>query len=407
MIPLYKNSTPVAGTARLRADFPKGAHVIYLDNAATTLKKPDGVARAVADAIGSFGGPGRGSHAAAFAASMAVFEARSAVAGLLGAQDASRVSFTMNATMALNIALAGLLPDGGRAVTTAASHNSVLRPLFRARDLRGVQVEVARILPDGSLDWESYERALEGGANLVAATHASNVTGDVYDVARMASMAHDVGALFVLDAAQTAGAMPVDMAALGVDVLCFTGHKSLFGPQGTGGLIVREGLEIAPLLEGGSGVRSFDERQPSFMPEALEAGTENAHGLAGLAAGVEYVAQKAPATIAAQVAGLVERFERGLASIPGIVVYGGHASFGRSGIVAFNIDDADSGEVSARLDADFGICTRPGAHCAPLMHKALGTAEQGVVRASFSSFNTQAEVDAALEAVASIAHRAS
>lgn len=143
------------------------------------------------------------------------------------------------------------------------------------------------------------------------------------------------------------------------------------------------------------------------MPEALEAGTENAHGLAGLAASVEYVAQKAPATIAAQVAGLVERFERGLASIPGIVVYGGHASFGRSGIVAFNIDDADSGEVSARLDADFGICTRPGAHCAPLMHKALGTAEQGVVRASFSSFNTQAEVDAALEAVESIAHRAS
>ena len=253
MIPLYKNSTPAAGTARLRADFPKGAHVIYLDNAATTLKKPDGVARAVADAIGSFGGSGRGSHAAAFAASMAVFEARSAVAGLLGAQDASRVSFTMNATMALNIALAGLLPDGGRAVTTAASHNSVLRPLFRARDLRGAQVEVARILPDGSLDWESYERALEGGANLVAATHASNVTGDVYDVARMVSMAHDAGALFVLDAAQTAGAMPVDMAALGVDVLCFTGHKSLYGPQGTGGLIVREGLEIAPLLEGGAG----------------------------------------------------------------------------------------------------------------------------------------------------------
>ena len=242
---------------------------------------------------------------------------------------------------------------------------------------------------------------------MVAATHASNVTGDVYDVARMASMAHDAGALFVLDAAQTAGAMPVDMAALGVDVLCFTGHKSLYGPQGTGGLIVREGLEVVPLLEGGSGVHSFDERQPSFMPEALEAGTENAHGLAGLAAGVEYVAQKAPAAIAAQVAGLVERFERGLASIPGIVVYGGHASFGRSGIVAFNIDDADSGEVSARLDADFGICTRPGAHCAPLMHKALGTAEQGVVRASFSSFNTQAEVDAALEAVERIAHRAS
>ena len=381
--------------------------MIYLDNAATTLQKPPCVGQAMLDALEHAGNPGRGAHEPTLHAARIVYHAREILATLFHAEIPDCIAFTANVTQALNTALCGLVRPGDHVITTVCEHNSVLRPLFRARDLRGAQVEVARILPDGSLDWESYERALEGGANLVVATHASNVTGDVYDVVRMASMAHDAGALFVLDAAQTAGAMPVDMAALGVDVLCFTGHKSLYGPQGTGGLIVREGLEVVPLLEGGSGVHSFDERQPSFMPEALEAGTENAHGLAGLAAGVEYVAQKAPAAIAAQVAGLVERFEHGLASVPGIVVYGGHASFGRSGIVAFNIGDADSGEVSARLDADFGICTRPGAHCAPLMHKALGTAEQGIVRASFSSFNTQAEVDAALEAVESIAHRAS
>ena len=381
--------------------------LIYLDNAATSLWRPQEVVDAVCRALTSMGNAGRGATAESLDAARTVSSCREAVASLFGCASADHVCFTANSTEALNFAICGLVGEGDRVVTTVLEHNSVLRPLNRARDERGCQVRVAAILPEGSLDWESYERALEGGANLVAATHASNVTGDVYDVARMAAMAHDAGALFVLDAAQTAGAMPVDMAALGVDVLCFTGHKSLYGPQGTGGLIVREGLEVEPLLEGGSGVHSFDERQPSFMPEALEAGTENAHGLAGLAVGVEYVAQKTPTAIAAQVAGLVEGFERGLGSIPGIVVYGGHASFGRSGIVAFNIGDADSGEVSARLDADFGICTRPGAHCAPLMHKALGTAEQGVVRVSFSSFNTQAEVDAALEAVESIARQAS
>ena len=378
--------------------------MIYFDNAATTLKKPQAVIDAVNAALTSFGGPGRGSHGPAIEASMALFRAREAVSRLFGVPGgSSRVAFTLNATMALNIAIDALLPARGRAVTTQASHNSVLRPLFRARDERACSIGIARVAPDGSLDEDSYVRELARGADLVVATHASNVTGDVYDVARMAALAHDAGALFVLDAAQTAGAYPLDMGELGVDVVCFTGHKSLYGPQGTGGLAVREGVEVAPLLEGGSGVKSFEERQPRVMPESLEAGTANAHGAAGLAAGVEYALGKDLRAIADAACALAERFEEGIAGVSGVRLYGGHASSGRTGVVAFNLGDADSGEVAVRLWQDFGICVRPGAHCAPLMHRALGTESQGVVRASFSSFTTEEEIDEGIRAVCALA----
>lgn len=376
--------------------------MIYFDNAATTMLKPACVSEAVCAAIGSFGGVGRGVHPASIAAGMAVYDARDRVARLLNAPSATQVAFAHNATMALNIAITGLLPDAGRAVTTAASHNSVLRPLFRARDTRGVRVDVAPIRPDGSLDYDAYEALLAEGADVVAVTHASNLTGDVYDVARMAAAAHEAGALFVLDAAQTAGAYPLDMAAIGADIVCFTGHKSLFGPQGTGGLCVAEGIEVPALLEGGSGTHSFDERHPSFMPERLEAGTLNAHGLAGLAAGVSYIEERGVARIAAEVRALVDRFEAGVRAIEGVRVYGGGEP-AHCGIATINVGDVDSGAVADALAQDFGICTRAGAHCAPLMHRALGTEQQGAVRFSFSHLNTAAEVDRALEAVREIA----
>ena len=375
--------------------------MIYLDNAATTMHKPREVVDAVCAAMTSFGGPGRGSHKAALDASMAVFGARQAIAGLLDAPAAKNVSFALNATMALNIAIEGLLADGAAALTTAASHNSVLRPLARARDERGCDMRVAPILPDGSVDWRRYEELLQG-VSLVALTHASNVTGDVYDVARMCEMAHAQGALFILDAAQTAGSWPLSFGALGVDVLCFTGHKSLYGPQGTGGLIVADGIEIPPLLEGGSGVHSYDERHPRFMPEALEAGTANAHGLAGLAAGAEYLSRIGVGNVRDKVAQLADRLCCGASEIPGVKIYG-CAGNDRCGIVALNVGDMDSGAVSDILFSRFGICTRPGAHCAPLMHKALGTQDQGVVRFSFGWGNTPDEVDRALEALEEIA----
>lgn len=376
--------------------------MIYLDNAATSCPKPPSVARAVADAIGSFGGAGRGVHAAALAADEALFEARDAVSRLLGGPGADRVSLAANATAALNIAIAGLLPSGGKAVTTAASHNSVLRPLFKARDERGCAVEVVPHAADGSLDYAALERAVHG-ADLAVVTHASNLAGDIYDVRRIARAAHAAGALVVLDVAQTAGSVPVDMAALGADVLCFTGHKGLLGPQGTGGLIVAAGVEVPPLLEGGSGMRSFDERHPHIMPEALEAGTPNAHGAAGLAAGIAYLEERGVDDVATCEAELATRFRIGIEDVEGVRVLGGAPDAGRCGIVPFNVGSLDSALVAAELAQGWDICVRAGAHCAPLMHRALGTERQGAVRASFGAFNTVDEVDVAIAAVAAVA----
>lgn len=379
--------------------------MIYFDNAATTMRKPDEVVEAVCAAMTSFGGPGRGSHKAALDASMAVFDARRSIAELLDAPSAKNVSFAMNATMALNIAIEGVLHDGEAALTTAASHNSVLRPLARARDERGCEMRVAPILPDGSLDWQRFEQLLDG-ASVVAVTHASNVTGDVYDVARMCEMAHEQGSIFILDAAQTAGAWPVSFKQLRADIVCFTGHKGLYGPQGTGGLIVADGIEVRPLLEGGSGVHSYDERHPRFMPEALEAGTANAHGLCGLAAGAKYISRLGVDAVQEKVATLAYTLAEGARRIPGIRVYG-CAQNERCGIVALNVGDLDSGAVSDALFSDYGICTRPGAHCAPLMHKALGTQNQGVVRFSLGLTNTPDEVEFALKALEEISEGAS
>ncbi len=374
--------------------------LIYFDNAATTMQKPSAVADAVVRGMQTFGGVGRGVHPASLAAGRAVFDARRQVANLLGAPSASCVSFALNATMALNIALQGLAEPGCTLLTTAASHNSVLRPLFRLRDELGCTIKIAPINPDGSLDFKAYERMLaEGEVRYVAATHASNLTGDVYDVARMARLAHDYGALFVLDAAQTAGAIPLSQEEIGADVLCFTGHKSLFGPQGTGGLCVVPHLEVRPLVEGGSGTHTYDERHPLFMPEALEAGTVNAHGLAGLAAGVGFIEEEGVAVIHEKVAMLTSAFEEGAQSIEGLRVLGGHGGIGRTGVVAVDVEDVDAALLGDALARDFCICTRAGAHCAPLMHRSLGTEDKGAVRFSFSYFNTEEEIEKGIHAL--------
>lgn len=380
--------------------------MIYFDNAATTIAKPFEVVEAVVEAMRSFGGPGRGAHEASMAANEALYQARCRAAELFDVADASRVAFTANATMALNVAVAGLLAEGGRAVTTAASHNSVLRPLYKARDERGCSLRIVPVSPDASLPFDDYERTLSQGADVVVATHASNVTGDVYDVAAMARLAHDAGALFILDAAQTAGSLPLSLEATGADVVCFTGHKGLMGPQGTGGLCVAEGVDVLPLLEGGSGVRSFDERHPRFMPDALEAGTANAHGIAGLAAGMAYLERRGIGALAGRVAALTTYFRDGLDDIAAVRVHGGKNPAARCGIVSLNIEGMDAAFVSARLSSEYGICTRAGVHCAPLMHEALGTHDCGSVRFSFSSANTVEEADAALKALRVLASEA-
>ena len=376
--------------------------MIYFDNAATAMLKPPEVAEAVAAAINTFGGVGRGVHEASLDAGVTVYQARQKIADLLAGAGAKRVAFSHNATEALNIALCGLLKPGDHAVTTAASHNSVLRPLFRLQDQGVIDMTIAPIAPDGSLDYDAFDAAFEPNTRLAAVTHASNLTGDVYDIARLAEIAHDHGALVVVDAAQTAGVEPIDMAGPRLDVVCFTGHKSLLGPQGTGGLCVAEGIDIEPFKVGGSGTHSYDREHPSFMPERLEAGTLNAHGIAGLLAGLRSIERKGVDSIREDSLALATRFEQGVRTIPGITVYGGGTGK-RTGIVALNVRDIDSALVADLLNTEYGICTRAGAHCAPLMHEALGTDEQGAVRFSFSHLNTVEEIDAGIRAVEAVA----
>lgn len=377
--------------------------MIYFDNAATTATKPPAVAEAVARAINGFGGVGRGVHEASLDAGYAVFRARQQLARLLGAGDPSRVAFASNATEALNTAVNGLVRPGDKLVTTAASHNSVLRPLYRAVDERGCELAVVPHDARGALDYEALDAALEPDVRLAVVTHASNLTGDVYDIARIARMCRERGVLLLVDAAQTAGVVPIDMGRDGLDLVAFTGHKSLYGPQGTGGLAVAEDVDVEPLKVGGSGVHSYDRRHPARMPERLEAGTLNAHGIAGLGAGLAYLEERGVEQTGARVRALAERFERGVAGIEGVRVLGGGGDAGHCGIVALNVGELDSAAVGDALNAEFGICTRAGAHCAPLMHEALGTQGQGAVRFSFSSFNDEDEVDAGIAAVAAIA----
>jgi cysteine desulfurase family protein len=376
--------------------------MIYFDNAATTMMKPPQVAEAVARAINTFGGVGRGAHEAALSADLQVYRARVQIAKLFNGPEARDVAFGLNITESLNVAISGLVHAGDHAITTAASHNSVLRPLAKKHDEEGVEVTIVPIRPDGSLDYDAYEASFRSNTTLVVATHASNLTGDVYDIARMAAAAHDHGALFVIDAAQTAGVIPIDMQAQGIDIVTFTGHKSLYGPQGTGGLCLGAGVTLPTFKEGGSGTHSYDRRQPEFMPEHLEAGTQNGHGIAGLSAGLAYIEEHGVEALGATAEALAERFEVGVKDLPGVRIYGRHADVGRTGIVALNVGDIDSGVVSDELSVRYEICTRPGAHCAPLMHRALGTESQGAVRFSFTHFNTEEEVDAGIAAMTEI-----
>lgn len=379
--------------------------MIYLDNAATTLHKPCTVAHAVARAVNELGGVGRGAHEASLDAGYVVFRARAQLARLFGIENPSRIAFSANATEALNTAINGLVCSGDRIVTTAASHNSVLRPLYRKVDEEGCRLCIVSHDKTGALNYDELDEALCSGARLAVVTHASNVTGDVYDIARIARMCRKYGVILLIDAAQTAGVIPINMNKDGIDIVAFTGHKSLYGPQGTGGIAVAEHVEIAPLKTGGSGTQSYSRFHPVSMPERLEAGTLNAHGIAGLGAALTYIEEKGIKTIKTQIETLTERFERGVRTQNDIEVLGGGGDVGHCGIVALNIASLDSALVSDILDTEFGICTRAGAHCAPLMHKALGTQQQGAVRFSFSCFNTIEEVDTALEAIGSIVRK--
>ena len=379
--------------------------MIYLDNAATTRPKPPGVAEAVVAAMSEYGNSGRGTHPEALEAARSIYGVRQRLAELFGCPRAERVAFTCNSTAALNIAISGLLGPGEHAISTDLEHNSVLRPLYRLRD-QGAQVDFVSADQGGQVDYRDFERLLRPNTRAVVCTHASNLTGDLVDIQRVGDFCAAHGLLFILDASQTAGVFPIDMTAQHIDVVCFTGHKSLMGPQGTGGLCVGEGVEIRPFAVGGTGVQSYSETQPEAYPTRLEAGTLNGHGLAGLGAALDFIRQTGLETIRAHEQSLARRFYEAVRELPGVKVYGDFARRDRAPIVALNIGEMDSSEVADELAERFQIATRPGAHCAPRLHRALGTTEQGAVRFSWSYFNTEAETDTAAEAVRTLAEEA-
>ncbi len=379
--------------------------MIYLDNAATTRPKPPTVTAAVTAAMDGFGNCGRGAHGDALAAARSIYGVRERLAALFGCKRADHVAFTPNSTMALNIAISGLLGPGDHVISTDLEHNSVLRPLYRLRSA-GTEVDFVPADSRGQIDYADFERFLRPRTKAVVCTHGSNLTGDLVDIDRMGDFCRRHGLLFILDASQTAGVFPIDMEKQHIDVVCFTGHKSLLGPQGTGGLCVREGVDIRPFAVGGTGVQSFSETQPEDYPTRLEAGTLNGHGIAGLGAALEYLEEVGVETIRAHETALARRFYEAVRELPGVTVYGDWTGAQRAPIVTLNIADLDSAEVSDELAERFDIATRPGAHCAPRLHRALGTEDQGAVRFSWGWANTEAETDAAAEAVGTLAMEA-
>jgi cysteine desulfurase family protein len=376
--------------------------MIYLDNAATTLQKPPQVIEAVAEAMYSLGNSARSTSSGSLKASRTVYEARVKIAELLGCPNADHVVFTCNSTEALNIAINGTVFPGDHVISTDLEHNSVLRPLYRLEAGQGVELSFVPADANGHVSYDDFEALIRPNTKVIVCNHASNLTGGMIDLARVSRIARQKGILLIADASQTAGCIPVDMGQLGADILCFTGHKGLLGPQGTGGMCIREGVEILPLKVGGTGVHSYSKEQPSEYPTRLEAGTLNSHGIAGLSAAVDFIRETGISTISLKENTLMRRFYEGVVQIEGVTVYGDFSASQRTAIVALNIRDYDSGAVSDELSEKYDIATRPGAHCAPRLHRALGTKAQGAVRFSFSWFNTEAEIDEAIRAVEEI-----
>lgn len=376
--------------------------MIYFDNAATSFPKPPEVEEAMIQAIHSMGNAGRGAHEATLQAARMIYDTREKLAALFHGEDPSRFAFTKNTTEALNIAIRGLFSPGDHAITTECEHNSVLRPLY-LMEKQGVEVTILHADRYGRIDYEDLEKSLRRNTRGVVITHASNLTGNVTDLDRVSAFTKKHGLILVVDAAQTAGVWPIDVKNMNIDVLCFPGHKGLLGPQGTGGIYVREGIEIPSFQVGGSGVHSYDREHPKEMPTALEAGTLNGHGIAGLNGALCYLEKTGTERIYRKEMKLAAQFVEGVRTIKNVRLYGDLDTDLRVATVALNIADYDSSLVSDWLWEDYEIAVRPGAHCAPLMHKALGTQKQGAVRFSFSHFNTEDEVEQAVKAIHTLA----
>jgi cysteine desulfurase/selenocysteine lyase len=385
---------------------PEKETLIYFDHAATSWPKPAEVGRAMSQFLDEVGAnPGRSGHRLAIAAAEVVFAARETVARLFGAPDPLRVAFGHNVTEALNLALLGYLRPGDHVVAGSLEHNSVMRPL-RYLESAGVEVSVVAASRQGYFDPEDFRAAVRPNTVLLAVNHASNVIGTLAPVSEIGRIARDHHALLLVDAAQTGGAYPIDLRTDPIDLLAFTGHKSLYGPTGSGGLIIGQRVDLdrlRPLTFGGTGSRSDSEEQPPFPPDRFESGTLNAIGLAGLDAGVRWLTAQGVDTIRAHEIFLAQRLIDGLTAVPGVTVYGGLNARQQTATVSFNIAGREPSDAALHLDDDYAILCRVGLHCSPSAHKTIGTYPKGAIRFGLGAMNTAEEVDAAVAAVRNLA----
>jgi len=377
---------------------------IYFDNAATSRPKPESVIEGINDFNNRIGAnPGRSGHHLSAAAGNILYNTREILSRLFNISDPLRISFTSNITHSLNIVLFGLLNPGDHVITSSMEHNSVMRPL-RELEKKGVRLTVVKCDQTGMIDPLDIKKSITTDTKLIVITHASNVTGTILPIEEIGKTAAEHGIFFCIDSAQTAGSLEIDVEKFNIDILCFTGHKGLFGPMGTGGLYIKSGLEkfIKPFVYGGTGSLSDSEIQPDFMPDKYESGTLNAIGIAGLYEGVKFIEDTGLKDINSKENSLLKRFIDGISDIKKITLYGTDSLKDRVAIVSFNLKDISPSEISLRLDEDYGIVTRAGLHCAPSAHKTIGTFPTGTCRLSFSYFNTNEEIDTAVRAIRGI-----
>jgi cysteine desulfurase / selenocysteine lyase len=376
--------------------------MIYLDNAATSWPKPAGVTMAMVETLEQAGGnPGRSGHRLSIAAARIIYDTRESLARFFGVADPLRVIFTGNATQSLNLAIKGLLKPGDRVVVSSMEHNAVMRPLHFL-EKQGVAITVVPCAADGRLDVSKLVSALRPAPRLVVVTHASNVVGTLLPIKEIAKAVHTAGSLLLVDAAQTAGAVPIDITKMGVDLLAFTGHKELLGPPGIGGLVLADRFDIkqlGSLFQGGTGSRSDSEEQPDDLPDKYESGTANLVGIAGLRAGLEYVTRRGLADIQAHLQYLGRILIEDLTAIPGVKVFGTHDMDRSVAVISFTAAGRRVSAIGMRLDDEFGILSRVGLHCAPAAHRTIGSLLEGTVRFAPGIFTTVDDIKQAVAAV--------
>jgi len=380
--------------------------MIYLDNAATTYYKPEKVISAVCDAMRTMGNSGRGVNGISLNTSRKIYETREKLCNFFNGESPKQIVFTANATDSLNIAINGLLTENDHVITTQAEHNSVLRPLYLLEE-KGMKITFLKPDEIEKPNISDMKKYILPNTKAFICTHGSNLTGNISDIEKIGEFCKNNNLIFIVDASQTAGAIPVDIRKNNIDILCFTGHKGLMGPQGTGGLYVRKGINLRQTKVGGSGIHTYDRKHPDFMPERLEAGTLNGHGIAGLNSAIDFINKTGIRNIHKKETDLMWKFYDNIKNIKNIKIYGTffnskNERIDRLPIVSINIGDIDSAEICDILNIEHNIITRAGGHCAPLMHKALGTQEQGAVRFSFSYFNSEKDIENAVNALKKI-----